>query len=73
MHQTGAMAWSHHWRNTTDLGYMNRIEYYDFGFQSLVPVERVIKPGDRLQTHCVWDTTTRTNDTYFGQPSNWEM
>jgi hypothetical protein len=52
---------------------MNRIEYFDFGFQSFVPVTKVIKPGDRIQTHCVWDTTSRTNTTYFGQPSNWEM
>ncbi len=55
------------------MGYTNRIEFYDFGFQTFAPINRTIKPGDRLQTHCVYDTTSRTEMTYFGEPSDWEM
>ena len=66
-------AWSTHFRSNSSLGALNTIEYYDYGFQSFNPVNKVIAPGDEIQTHCVWDTTLRTEETPFGIPSNNEM
>lgn len=47
MHQIGRSAWTSHYRDGVNLGYTNRIEYWDFGFQHQTRVNYTIKPGDR--------------------------
>lgn len=49
MHQAGRSIWTSHWRGDQNLGYTNRIEYWDFGFQHQSRVNFTIKPGDRYE------------------------
>jgi len=73
MHQLGMMMWSTvHTNNTRVPGYFNRIEYYDFGFQSYVFMNRTLLPGDRINTVCVYNTQGK-NGTRFGAASDQEM
>ena len=73
MHELGARGWTRLWRGTQDMGYTTRIEYYDYGFQEFVPLNFTLMPGDRLQTHCAYDSRSRSAPTPFGSPSNQEM
>jgi len=54
MHQQGKQMWTTHWRNGTLLGYLNRVEFWDFNFQQTTPKAVTILPGDRLNTHCIY-------------------
>jgi len=74
MHNVGSSIWStiHH-NNTRVPGYLNRIEYYQFNFQDYIPMNRTIYPGDRINTICIYDTTTKTTPVYFGSSSSDEM
>jgi len=51
----------------------NRVDFYQFNFQQITETNFVIKPGDRLNTHCVYDSTERTEPTIFGPGSDDEM
>ncbi|RUS34244.1 hypothetical protein BC938DRAFT_481617 [Jimgerdemannia flammicorona] len=63
---------------TTDL---DRTDFYEFEFQHVSHIHKVIKRGDRLNVHCVYDTSQnlfphmRPNDTKvsFGLASEDEM
>jgi hypothetical protein len=55
------------------LSYVDRTEYYDYGFQTFIGTKGVIKPGDRISTHCVYDSRTRPEETIFGTSSLNEM
>eukprot|EP01092_Planopodium_desertum_P010680 TRINITY_DN47821_c0_g1_i3.p1 TRINITY_DN47821_c0_g1~~TRINITY_DN47821_c0_g1_i3.p1 ORF type:complete len:198 (+),score=21.42 TRINITY_DN47821_c0_g1_i3:148-741(+) len=72
MHQVGHMIWSSHWRAGSQIGEINRIEYWDFAFQQTSPVSAILRPGDRINTHCVYRNTP-TNVVPFGQDSDEEM
>jgi dopamine beta-monooxygenase len=55
-------------RNGTELEPLTQIDNYDFNFQLTQYVEPVqLSPGDRLVTHCTYDTTSRTTTTLGGQ------
>jgi len=74
MHQVGSMAWSTQSRNGVMIeGYLNRVEFWDFDFQSLPPLTRVIKRGDSINTHCVYDTSAINTSVNFGPASSDEM
>jgi len=66
------MMWSTIWRNGRQLGFFNRIEYWDFGFQQNTPKNVVVKPGDRINTHCVYNQDP-SRIVPFATPSNAEM
>jgi len=73
MHQAGSMIWNTLHRDGERIpGYINRVEYWDFAFQSYSFVERVLYPGDRINVVCVYNTTGK-NTTKFGQASDDEM
>jgi len=57
------------------LGYASRAEFYDFNFQhfEFEDVPFVLYPGDRLVTHCVYDSTTKNTPTTFGIATTNEM
>jgi len=55
MHYQGSMIWTTQWRNGSLLGYQNRIEFWDFAFQQTTPMNSQILPGDRLNTHCIYN------------------
>ena len=48
-------------------------EYWSFGHQIGSPVNFVADPGDRINVHCVYDTTKRNTTTKFGFDSQLEM
>jgi len=73
MHEIGKQMWTTHWRGNTKLGEINRVDFFDFGFQQATPINVVIKPGDRLNTHCVYDSSQRSGSTIFGISSTDEM
>lgn len=58
MHEFGRKIWTSKFDyNGNFLGVMNRIDYWSFGNQQITPVNYTINPGDRLQTHCVYDSS----------------
>jgi len=78
MHQVGKMMWSVHYDSTgtrvsENNGYLNRVEYWDFKFQDFPRFKTVIKRGDRINTHCVFDTSTINRTVKFGSASSDEM
>eukprot|EP00455_Lapot_gusevi_P017065 TRINITY_DN189_c0_g1_i17.p1 TRINITY_DN189_c0_g1~~TRINITY_DN189_c0_g1_i17.p1 ORF type:complete len:543 (-),score=171.13 TRINITY_DN189_c0_g1_i17:145-1773(-) len=73
MHAIGNQIWTTQSRGNQLLGTRNRIDYWDFGFQNTVPVNYVIRPGDRLNVHCVYDRRTATANVNFGPSSAEEM
>eukprot|EP01113_Clastostelium_recurvatum_P046277 TRINITY_DN8086_c0_g2_i2.p1 TRINITY_DN8086_c0_g2~~TRINITY_DN8086_c0_g2_i2.p1 ORF type:complete len:423 (+),score=83.88 TRINITY_DN8086_c0_g2_i2:207-1475(+) len=74
MHELGDMIWTNQWSNgTTLVGPINRIEYYAFAQQQLTEVNKVIKRGDRLNTHCAWNTMGKSTPTPMGIETTDEM
>jgi hypothetical protein len=73
MHEIGKSMVARHFRGTQYLGEINRIDFWDFAFQQVTPVSRVIRRGDRLQLHCIYDSSTRTAATKFDLGSEDEM
>eukprot|EP01113_Clastostelium_recurvatum_P046275 TRINITY_DN8086_c0_g1_i1.p1 TRINITY_DN8086_c0_g1~~TRINITY_DN8086_c0_g1_i1.p1 ORF type:complete len:629 (+),score=126.46 TRINITY_DN8086_c0_g1_i1:96-1982(+) len=74
MHELGDMIWTTQWSNgTTSLGPINRIEYYAFAQQQISAVTKVIKRGDRLNTHCAWNTMSKSTPTPMGIETTDEM
>jgi len=72
MHKQGSQAWSTLWRNGTKVQDINRVEFYDFKFQQVTPVNVTIKPGDRISMHCVF-AQNPLRDTVYGMDSDQEM
>jgi len=67
MHNVGKMIWSTVHRDGERLpGFMSRIEYWEFNFQDNIRLQRTLNPGDRINTICIYDTTSRTTPTNFG-------
>jgi len=73
MHGVGSAMWSRQWRNGEDLGITNKAEFYSFHFQQTTSVNYTIKPGDRINTHCIYNTKSKTTPTVFGIESSQEM
>jgi hypothetical protein len=55
-----------------DLG---NLQYYDFNFQTVLPMEPhyTLLPGDSTITHCIYDSTERTTVTRGGEATTNEM
>jgi len=65
MHVTGAQSWLTLTRNgvTTDV---MRVDYYNFNVQSMEAFTLVVQPNDRLNIHCIYDSSSRTVETEMG-------
>lgn len=72
-HELGSALWTEHRRGGEILGEIDRHDPYDFGNQTLKPLDAVVEPGDELWTHCWYDSTSRTEVTYGGGASSDEM
>ena len=72
MHLIGKTGYSliHRGNETIPL---NRVEYYSFANQHAVAVNITLKPGDRINTNCVWDSSSRTKPTNIYVGSKDEM
>jgi len=73
MHLTGKQLWTNHWRGSQHLGQTNRVDFYVYEFQQVTYLNRTILRGDRLNTHCTYNTMDRTATTRFGINTEDEM
>jgi dopamine beta-monooxygenase len=73
MHQLGSQMWTTQWRGNELVAEIGRIEYWAFDHQQIQFVNFTIRPGDRLNTHCVFDTRSKNTTTKFGFTSSDEM
>jgi len=73
MHQIGAQIWTTQWRNGTKIAEHGRVEFWSFDHQQEEILNFTIQPGDRLNTHCVYDTRHKSSPTPFGISSSEEM
>ena len=53
--------WSRLYNNDSQLiQEINRVDFWQFEFQQNTPVNYTIRRGDRVNTHCVYDTKGST-------------
>eukprot|EP01129_Flabellula_baltica_P003190 TRINITY_DN13002_c0_g1_i1.p1 TRINITY_DN13002_c0_g1~~TRINITY_DN13002_c0_g1_i1.p1 ORF type:complete len:552 (-),score=120.87 TRINITY_DN13002_c0_g1_i1:16-1671(-) len=71
MHAIGSKMYTTQWRNDTMVRVTSLIEYWDFNFQQQTSADYVIKPGDRLNTHCFYKK--QNEEVPFGLASDDEM
>jgi len=73
-HYLGRQIWTTHYAaNGTLLGYVSNVPNYDFSQQKFVSDNLVIRSGEVLKTHCVYDSTGETGYTYGGESTSNEM
>lgn len=72
-HRLGKALWTEQWRDGVSLGELGKSDPYDFDLQYVQPLEVTIEPGDELVTHCIYDSSTRTEPTLGGDASDDEM
>jgi len=72
MHSHGRKIWTIK-SNEEKKEITNRIDFWNFGFQQLTLVNFTLSPGDRLNTHAIFDTTKASKDIRFGAASDDEM
>eukprot|EP00163_Fabomonas_tropica_P020690 TRINITY_DN36597_c0_g1_i1.p1 TRINITY_DN36597_c0_g1~~TRINITY_DN36597_c0_g1_i1.p1 ORF type:complete len:591 (-),score=114.94 TRINITY_DN36597_c0_g1_i1:122-1894(-) len=75
MHTLGRRSWTEVVRNGKEISPLGTSHYYHFNYQNpsaVVPGTKLY-PGDRLITHCVFNTTGRTEVTTFGEGTSDEM
>jgi len=72
MHKQGYQIWGTQWRNDVKLQDINRVDFYDFRFQQVTPINVTLKPGDRLSLHCIFKQNP-IKTTSFGLDSDTEM
>ncbi len=58
MHLFGRQIWTDQIRGGQSIASLGEDLNFDFNLQRLHLEDAVIEPGDRLETHCVYDTTT---------------
>lgn len=73
MHQLGTRMYSTHWQGSNYVGYLNDVDFYNYEFQQTTIMNKVIQVGDRINTHCIYNTSDVTTPTPFGLASSSEM
>lgn len=83
MHLLGRQIWTDHLRGGQKIGVLGEGLNFDFNLQKTILEDETIKAGDRLETHCVYDSTScqigsfQTNacmeTTTFGEGTTDEM
>ena len=75
MHYTGRTIWTTVTRGGQYYSDLDRKEYWNNGFQKAIYRDKTftIKPGDRLTTHCVFDTRRMGRPVSFGSTTKDEM
>lgn len=72
-HDIGSVLWSEVHRGGDMLYELNRDDPYLFDSQHMNKVDLMIEPGDEVQTHCIYDSTHRTETTVGGPATDQEM
>jgi len=52
---------------------VSRVEFFDYHLQQVTPVDVVLMPGDRLNTHCFFNTAADKEDITVGLATTQEM
>ena len=79
MHKYGRETWStlYKYNDNGDVKSKQVIDsrqFWNFGLQlGRMDLNLTISPGDSISTHCVYDTTKRSTDVFFGTDSTDEM
>jgi hypothetical protein len=71
-HELGAVLWGEV-HDGAGMREINRDEPYLFDSQHMKRVDEIINPGDEVQTHCIYDSTNRTEVTIGGPGTGNEM
>jgi len=72
-HAIGVKLWSNIWEGTKFIGSLNHVDFFNWSYQTFVPMKRVIKKGQSIQTYCRYDSSSRTKPTKFLTASTDEM
>jgi len=72
-HEIGSVLWTEVWRDGAMAYELNREEPFDFENQTIREIDRVIRPGDEIRNHCVYDSTGRSEPTQGGPGTLDEM
>jgi hypothetical protein len=72
-HEIGQSLWTDHIRDGEKIGEVGRHDPYDFGRQHVEPLDVEVRPGDSLVTHCIYDSSDRTEPTLGGEGTGDEM
>ena len=72
-HEIGAEIWTDHFRGGSMIGEIGHDDPYHFDGQHFRPVDAVIEQGDELRTHCIFDSSDRTEPTRGGYGTVDEM
>jgi len=76
MHSVGHQIWTSRWDSSNNYLGQVRHDWWNEGFQS-VGISNfgnyTVNPGDRLQTHCRYDTSKKSSAVNFGTGSTDEM
>lgn len=72
-HNIGKTLWSDVYRGGAKAYELNRDDPYNFASQHMNRVDLVIDPGDEVQTHCIYDSSSRTETTPGGPGTTQEM
>ncbi|MBC8067963.1 MAG: hypothetical protein IAG13_06480 [Deltaproteobacteria bacterium] len=72
-HELATAMWTEVERDGAPAGEIARDAPFTFDTQSFQPADFDIMPGDRLQTHCIYDTSDVDGPTMGGEASNEEM
>jgi hypothetical protein len=72
-HQIGSVMYTEVERGGDVIGEIARQDPFDFNMQKFQDADFDVMPGDQLQTHCIYDSTERTDVTLGGPASEEEM
>jgi hypothetical protein len=74
-HLLGREIWTQVIRNGVELAPLASQDHYDFNYQEFQKLATPYKlyPGDKLVTHCIYDSSSRTEVTYGGLGTRNEM
>lgn len=72
-HRLGVRLWSDQYRDGLLIDRLGTADPYYFESQKLEALDAELRPGDDVWTHCVYDSTGRTEPTVGGESSADEM
>ncbi|MBC8067094.1 MAG: hypothetical protein IAG13_02075 [Deltaproteobacteria bacterium] len=72
-HALATSMWTEVERDGASMGEISRDDPFSFNTQQFQDADFTIEPGDRLQTHCTYDSSALDTPTQGGEDSNEEM
>jgi len=72
-HAIGTALWTDVERDGASIGEISRDDPFTFNTQQFQPANFDLQPGDRISTHCMYDSSMRDTPTQGGEESDEEM